>query len=197
MLKAGKALSLVFAGGSLLALAGTAAAQGAYAGISVGQAEVSDYCDGVSIECDDSALTGRIYAGGFFDEYLAFEGGYRFVDDTTIENNTASIDVGYHMFDGSLLVFTPALGPVRLFAKVGAQYWRQEGKFTINGVGSASDEESGVSVRTGAGATIDITDTFGVRLEWDYLTDIGDDSSSLQNLKSDVHVFSAGPEFRF
>jgi len=193
MLKAGKALSLVFAGGSLLALAGTAAAQGAYAGISVGQAEVSDFCDDVFIECDDSVLTGRIYAGGFFDEYLAFEGGYRYTEDTTIEDSTASIDVGYHMFDGSLLVFTPALGPVRLFAKVGAQYWRQE----FGGVVDALDDESGVSFRTGAGATIDITDSFGLRLEWDYLQDIGDDSSGIQNLKSDVHVFSAGPEFRF
>lgn len=197
MLKAGKALSLVFAGGSLLALAGTAAAQGAYAGISLGQADVSDFCDDVAIECDDSALTGRIYAGGFFDKYLAFEGGYRYTDDTTIEDSTGSIDVGYHMFDGSLLVFTPELGPVRLFAKVGAQYWRQDRSLTINGVGSASDQENGVSFRTGAGATIDITNAFGFRLEWDYLQDIGDDSSGLQNLKSDVHVFSAGPEFRF
>ena len=197
MLKVGKAISLVFWGGSILAFASTAVAQGSYAGISAGQAEVSDFCDDVIIECDDSALTGRIYAGGFFDEYLAFEGGYRFVDDTTIEDNTGSIDVGYHMFDGSLLVFTPELGPVRLFAKVGAQFWRQDLSVSINGLGSASEEESGVSLRTGAGATIDITDSFGLRLEWDYLQDIGDDSSGIQNLKSDVHVFSAGPEFRF
>jgi opacity protein-like surface antigen len=197
MFKVEKALSLVFVGGSILACASTAAAQGGYAGISGGQAEVSDFCDDVIIECDDSALTGRIYAGGFFDKYLAFEGGYRFVDDTTIEDNTGSIDVGYHMFDGSLLVFTPELGPVRLFAKVGAQFWRQDLSVSINGLGSASEDESGVSLRTGAGATIDITDSFGLRLEWDYLQDIGDDSSGIQNLKSDVHVFSAGPEFRF
>ena len=197
MLKAGKVASLVFAGGSLLALAGTAAAQGGYAGISVGQAQVSDFCDDVVIECDDTALTGRIYAGGFFDKYLAFEGGYRYTDDTTIEDNTGSMDVGYHMFDGSLLVFTPEFGPVRQFAKVGAQFWRQDGSVTINGLGSVSDKENGVSLRTGAGATIDITDSFGLRLEWDYLQDIGDDSSGVQNLKSDVHIFSAGPEFRF
>ncbi|SNB58296.1 OmpA-like transmembrane domain-containing protein [Marinobacter sp. es.042] len=197
MLKAGKAVSLVFVGSSIFAFAGMAAAQGGYAGISAGQAEVSDFCDDVIIECDDSALTGRIYAGGFFDKYLAFEGGYRFVDDTTIEDNTGSINVGYHMFDGSLLVFTPELGPVRLFAKLGAQFWRQDLSVSINGLGSASEEESGVSLRTGAGATIDITDSFGLRLEWDYLQDIGDDSSGIQNLKSDVHVFSAGPEFRF
>lgn len=180
-----------------MALATTAVAQGGYAGVAAGQAEVSDFCDDVIIDCDDSALTGRIYAGGFFDKYLAFEGGYRFVDDTTIADNTGSIEVGYHMFDGSLLVFTPDLGPVRLFAKLGAQFWRQDLSLSINGLGSASEEESGVSLRTGAGATIDITDSFGFRLEWDYLQDIGDDSSGIQNLKSDVHVFSAGPEFRF
>ncbi|WP_152207984.1 outer membrane beta-barrel protein [Marinobacter changyiensis] len=197
MLKAGNALSCVFAVGSLLALASIAPAQGSHTGLSVGQAEMNDFCDDVLIECDDFALTGRIYAGGFFDRYLAFEGGYRFVDDTTIKSSAGSIDVGYHMFDSSLLVFTPELGPVRLFAKVGDQFWRQEGSFTINGLGSASDHESGLSFRTGAGAKIGVTESFGLRLEWDYLQDIGDDSSGVQNLKSDVHVFSAGPEFRF
>lgn len=197
MLKARKVLSFVLAGGALFGLSGTAAAQGGYAGIAIGQAEVKDFCDDVVIDCDDSALTGRLYAGGFFDRYLAFEGGYRYVDDTTIGDSTASIDFNYHMFDGSLLVFTPKLGPVRLFAKLGAQFWRQDGSFTVNGLGSASDDESGLSFRTGAGATLAVTESFGLRLEWDYLQDIGDDSSGVQNLKSDIHVFSIGPEYRF
>lgn len=197
MLRAGKAISWVVVGGSMLIGAGTAAAQGAYAGISVGQAAVSDFCDDVPFECDDSVVAGRIYAGGFFDRYLAFEGGYRYVDDTTISADILSIDAGYHMFDGSLMAFTPEFGPVRLFAKVGAQFWRQDLHVSLTGVGSASEDESGVNLRTGAGATIAITDSLRLRLEWDYLQDIGDDSSGLQNLKSDMNVFSAGPEFRF
>lgn len=198
MLKAVKNLSYALVGSALFGFATTTAAQGGYAGLSIGQAEVKDFCDNITLDCDDSVMTGRFYAGGFFDTYLAFEGGYRYVDKTTVKHSVGSIDINYHMFDSSLLIFTPDFGPVRLFAKVGAQYWMQEGRVSIAGLGSASGDESGISLRTGAGATVDITDSLGLRLEWDYLQNVGDDSDGApQNLKSDMHVFSIGPELRF
>lgn len=199
-MKTGKLAASLVAGVVLSGSASVAFAQSGYAGISLGQAEVKDFCDGLAgLDCDDTALTGRIYAGGFFDKYLAFEGGYRYIDDTSVSGAvpgviSAGVDVSYHMFDSSLLIFTPEFGPVRLFVKAGAQLWRQNGKATItDGTTSlsGSDHEAGLSFRAGAGATVDITESFGVRLEWDYLQNIGDD------LKSDIHVFSAGPEFRF
>lgn len=197
-----RALSCVLAGGFMAGIAGAASAEDmVYVGLSGGVAEVKDFCDDIDSGCDDEATTIRVYAGGFIDKYLAFEGGYRFVDDVTMEASvpgmSARLDMGYHMFDGSLLVFTPNLGPVRLFAKVGGQFWRQDISASVTGLGSASDDEQGFSLRTGVGATVDITESFGLRVEYDYLQSIGEDVADIENFKSDIHVISAGPEFRF
>lgn len=200
--------ALALAGGLAFAMSSLgAAAEGVYAGVSLGQADVSDFCDDLSgVSCDDTPFTGRIYAGGFFDTYLAFEGGYRYVDKATVEATvagfgSASIDSSYHMFDGSVVAFTPAVGPMRLFLKVGAQVWRQELDVSLSTValsGSASESENGVSLRTGVGARFDLTDRFSIRVEYDYLQDVGDDFGlGAQNLESDMHIFSAGPEIRF
>ncbi|KXS55512.1 MAG: Uncharacterized protein AWU57_74 [Marinobacter sp. T13-3] len=199
--------SCVLAGG-----ASAASADQQYAAFSLGQADVKDFCDdlsGAGVNCDDEAVTGRITAGGFFDKYLAFEGGYRYIDDTSFaasgvvngNNVSAAMDVSYHMFDGSLLVFTPDMGPVRLFAKAGAQFWYQkfDGSITVNGSkASGSESETGVGFRTGLGAVVEFSDHFAVRAEWDYLSNVGDDlDSGLSNLESDMHIFSIGPELRF
>lgn len=190
-MKTGKFAVALVAGAVLSGSASVAFAQTGYAGISLGQAEVKDFCDNITFSCDDTAGTGRIYAGAFFDQYLAFEGGYRYIDDVTMSDATASLDVSYHMFDSSLVIYTPRLGPAQLFVKAGAQFWQQD----LSLSGGFSEKERGVAFRTGAGATIDITERFAVRLEWDYLQNVGDDA--FDNLKSDIHVFSAGPEFRF
>jgi len=206
-MKTGKLMASLVAGVALSGSASMALAQQGYAGISLGQAEVKDFCDGLSglsgVDCDDTALSGRLYAGGFFDKYLAFEAGYRYIDETSAEGAipdvvSAGIDASYHMFDSSLLVFTPEFGPVRLFAKAGLQFWRQDvdAKLTVLSEGfNGSEQESGLAFRTGAGATIDFTESFGLRLEWDYLQNVGDDV--IDNLESDIHIFSVGPEFRF
>lgn len=197
----------VFAGG-----ASSVVADQQFAAFTLGQAEAKSFCDGLSgvgATCDDKAITGRLSAGGFFDKYLAFEGGYRYIDDTSfggrgfVNGNavSASMDVRYHMFDGSLLVFTPDMGPVRLFAKVGAQFWYQklDGAITVNGSKfSGSDSESGIGFRTGIGAVVEFSQNFAVRAEWDYLSNVGDDMDSVfSNLESDMHIFSIGPEIRF
>jgi len=199
--------SCVFAGG-----ASSVAAEQQYTAFTLGQAEVKDFCDdlsGAGTSCDDNAITGRLTAGAFFDKYLAFEGGYRYIDDTSLGANgvingdtvSASMDVSYHMFDGSLLVFTPDMGPVRLFAKAGAQFWYQkfDGSLTVNGSkASGSNSESGIGFRTGIGAVVEFSQNFAVRAEWDYLSNVGDDmDSGLSNLESDMHIFSIGPEIRF
>ncbi|HBM49495.1 MAG TPA: hypothetical protein DD385_05030 [Marinobacter sp.] len=207
MMKTGKLMASLVAGVALSGSASVALAQQGYAGISLGQAEVKDFCDGLSglsgVDCDDTALSGRLYAGGFFDEYLAFEAGYRYIDETSVEASESGVaslgfDASYHMFDSSLLIFTPEFGPVRLFAKAGLQFWRQDmdAQLTLGSDGiKGSEHESGLAFRTGAGATIDFTESFGLRLEWDYLQNVGDDV--LDNLESDIHIFSVGPEFRF
>lgn len=207
MLKTGKLWSLAVVASTFIGLSGPSNAADRYAGLSAGQATVKDFCDGLSGDlCDDKAWTGRLYAGGFFDKYLAFEGGYRYVADSSIEISDPTLgqlalDASYHMFDGSLLVFTPEYSNVRLFLKVGAQYWRQTLDASVSTAGfsgSDSDTSNGVSLRTGVGATLGITERFGVRVAWDYIKDVGDNrGTDLKNFKSDMQVFSIGPEIRF
>jgi|GEM_PF-769443 len=212
MLKTLKLMPVTLVSGIFALGTGDAVALDQYAGVSLGQAEVSDFCDGASavgVECDDKAFTGRITAGGFIAKYLAFEGGYRYIDDTTADyqvsvgGNTLGLeaDVSYHMYDGSLLVFTPEWGPARFFAKAGAQFWYQkvEGSISVNGAkSSGSESETGVGFRTGLGAVFEFNQDFAVRAEWDYLKNIGDDyDADISNLESDMHIFSIGPEFRF
>lgn len=197
-----RTLSCVLAGGLVAGFAGVVAAEETvYVGLSGGQAEVKDFCDGIGSGCDDKATTVRVYAGGFIDTYLAFEGGYRYVDDVTMEASVpgmrAKLEMGYHMFDGSLLLFTPDIGPLRLFAKVGGQFWRQDVSLSLTGFGRANEDEQGFSLRTGVGATMDVTDSISLRVEYDYLQSIGEEVADIENFKSDIHVISAGPEFRF
>lgn len=197
----------VFAGG-----ASSVAADQQYAVFTLGQSEAKDFCDDLSgsgATCDDNAITGRLAAGGFFDTHLAFEGGYRYIDGISSNGSVvtngnaapASIDVSYQMFDGSLLMFTPDMGPVRLFAKVGAQFWYQklDDSITVNGSKiSGSDSEMGIGFRTGIGAVVEFSQNFAVRAEWDYLNNVGDNmDSGFSNLQSDMHIFSIGPEVRF
>lgn len=201
MLKTNSVLSCAIVAGVFFGVSGNAAAQDVYAGLSLGQAEVKDFCDDLGSGCDDTATTGRIYGGGFLDEHLAFEGGYRYIDDVSasasIPGMSASIDASYHMFDGSLLIFTPRFGLFQVFAKAGVQFWKQDVGASVTGLGSASDSERGISFRTGLGIKADITDSLGLRLEWDYLQHVGNNVGEVENFESDIHVFSAGPEYRF
>lgn len=201
MLKANRVLSCVFVAGVFSGVSGNAAAEYVYAGFSLGQAEVKDFCEDLGSGCDDTSTTGRLYGGGFLDEQLAFEGGYRYIDDVSasasIPGMSASIDASYHMFDGSLLVFTPRFGMFQLFAKAGVQFWQQDVSASLTGFGSASDSERGISFRTGVGLKAEITKSLGLRLEWDYLRNVGDNIGDVENFESDIHVFSAGPEYRF
>ncbi|MFN2359962.1 MAG: outer membrane beta-barrel protein [Marinobacter sp.] len=201
MLKANGVLSCVLFAGVSFGISGNVAAQDVYAGVSVGQAEAKDFCEDLGSGCDDTATTGRLYGGGFLDEQLAFEGGYRYIDDVSasasVPGMSASVEASYHMFDGSLLAFTPKLGIFRLFAKAGVQFWQQDVDAAFTGLDNASESERGISFRTGLGIKADVNESFALRLEWDYLQNIGDNIGDFENSESDIHVFSAGPEFRF
>ncbi len=69
-----------------------------------------------------------------------------------------------------------------------------EGSLCYINVSANSYDDSGVSLRTGLGALMRITDMVRLRVEWDYLVDVGDDN---EYGESDIHIFSIGPEFHF
>ncbi|MDG5499986.1 outer membrane beta-barrel protein [Marinobacter sp. BGYM27] len=173
-----------------------------YAGVSVGQSIVTDFCDDLEpLSCDDKSLAVRAYFGASFSEYIGGEVGFTFVDDVEASGSafgaSASLASGYQAFDGTMLFGTSRDNDFRLFAKAGIVAWNYDSKGYISGSGMVivgDEEESGVSFRTGLGALYNVTDNVSVRLDWDFIPDIGDDETTGE---TDLHILSVGPQFRF
>ncbi|WP_372985568.1 outer membrane beta-barrel protein [Marinobacter sp.] len=174
-----------------------------YFGISVGQAEVDDFCSGAEISsCDDSSVTGRIYGGTEYIGFANFEFGYRYIDEVSASGTVeglgfASAEVDGHFFDATLQLGMPRTGRFKVFAKAGAMFWQlnyEATAQTIAGNLRFSDDDTGVSLRTGLGASFNVSDNFRVRADWDFLMDVGDEDETGE---FDINVFSIGPEFLF
>lgn len=194
----------------VLALAGVVCMGGAqadeaqgYAGISAGQALLSDFCDDFpsEVSCDDSPLVIRAYAGASLSEYISAELGFTYFDDADISasGGGVSLDAASSLktLDGTLLFGTSRANDLRAFAKAGIVFWQYdlEGEISAPGFLLRDDEEeSGLGFRTGLGASYDLNDSIAIRLDWDYIAQVGDDETTGE---TDVHVFSIGPQFSF
>ena len=174
-----------------------------YLGFSLGQATVEDFCDDTpdGFSCEESALTGRVYAGSHLNEFIDLEIGYRYIDDVgisaSINGISAKVDINVHTLDTTLQFGLPAEGPFRIFSKVGLLLWKLNAEASASdGITSfsESDDDSGVALRTGLGVSYDISDKVTIRGDWDYLVDVGDEDEMGE---ADIHIFSVGPQFRF
>ncbi|WP_148861298.1 outer membrane beta-barrel protein [Marinobacter fonticola] len=174
-----------------------------YAGISAGQARLTDFCDDFTsdVSCDDSPLAIRAYAGASLDKYISAEVGFTYVDDADI---SASVGGGFleatgdlKTLDGTLLFGTSRENDLRAFAKAGVVFWHYglEGEVSAPGFLLRGDEEeSGLGFRTGLGASYAVNDGIAIRLDWDYIAKVGDDETTGETA---VHMFSIGPQFSF
>lgn len=174
-----------------------------YFGISVGQATVEDFCSGAEVSsCDDTSVTGRIYGGTEYVGFANFEFGYRYLDEVSASGfvtglGFASAEIDGHFFDATLQLGLPRSGPFKVFAKAGAMFWQlnyEASAQTSLGNMRFSDDDTGVALRTGLGASFNVSDNFRVRADWDFLMDVGDEDETGE---SDINVFSVGPEFLF
>ena len=174
-----------------------------YFGISVGQAEVDDFCSGAEISsCDDSSVTGRIYGGTEYIGFANVEFGYRYIDEVSASGTVeglgfASAELDGHFFDATLQLGMPRSGRFKVFAKAGVMFWQLNYEATAqtsSGNLRFSDDDTDFSLRTGLGASFDVSENFRVRADWDFLMDVGDDD---EYGESDINVFSIGPEFLF
>lgn len=195
-----KTRKLLIAATTLLAFAGqTHATDGGagYFGLSFGQAQVKDWCDGSPDSCDDTAFTARVYGGRQLNDFVGMELGYRYMDDVdasgVVWGVPVDVEANGHFADATLQFGMPGKGPFQVFAKAGAMYWLFDYTAQAPSFGvSESDDEDGLALRTGIGARYDLNDEVSLRADWDYLVDVGDDIG-----ESDIHVFSFGPEVRF
>lgn len=132
-----------------------------YWGINLGQSKYKQPCGSALFGCDDSELSGKIYTGGMFNDWLGLEAGY--LNMGKVDRAGGSTEAqGINLS----VVGRVALGQFNAFAKAGGTYGQT--KVSSNAVsGVASGKERGWGESFGAGVGFDITPTSGVVLEWE------------------------------
>ena len=166
---------------SLLSLPALSADNGIYLGASVGQSSVEfdDTVGGESINFDASATGFKAIAGWRFIDWLAVEANYVDLgsgDDNGIETDVNGVSL-------SAVGFVP-VGPVDLFARVGAVNWNAD--FDAPNLG-VSESDDGTDLTYGVGAQFRVW-SLSIRGEYE-IFDISDADT--------VDMFSIGVTWTF
>ena len=170
---------------SFVSLPAVAADNGFYLGASVGQSgvEVDEVVDGFDFDYDSSATAYKLIAGWRFLDWLAVEGDY--VDlgsgEDKIFGDKVEIDVSGVSL--SAVGFLP-VGPVDLFARVGAVNW--DADVSVDGF-DAGGSADGTDFTYGAGVQFRVW-SLGIRAEYEVF-DISD--------ADNVDLFSVGVTWTF
>ncbi|MDX1589462.1 MAG: outer membrane beta-barrel protein [Oleiphilaceae bacterium] len=158
-----------------------------YVGISGGQSELDEACDGVSGDCDDTNTFYRIYSGARLLPNFGTEVGYthnrRFGSLTTQRVRPKALDVVGN-------AFLPLGENVDLYAKAGAFLWRAR----VETPSGNSRSEDGVDFKTGVGLRLGFGHSISVRFDFDYIPDFG---SSELGVETDLTYISGGLQFGF
>jgi hypothetical protein len=175
------AATVLAASFSLLSLPALSADNGIYLGASVGQSSVEfdDTVGGESINFDASATGFKAIAGWRFIDWLAVEANYVDLgsgDDNGIETDVNGVSL-------SAVGFVP-VGPVDLFARVGAVNWNAD--FDAPNLG-VSESDDGTDLTYGVGAQFRVW-SLSIRGEYE-IFDISDADT--------VDMFSIGVTWTF
>lgn len=162
-----------------------AAAQGWYAGISVGTTSV-DVCDDLvavgATSCDDTDSGLKLYAGNEISRNLGVELGWVDLGKVTASGPGGSAKVEVDGFQIAALGILPVNPRFSVFGKVGLYLW--DVSATGSG-GSLSDD--GSDIMFGLGLNWNLTQNLDLRAEWEQFDIDGDD----------VSLISAGVRLRF
>jgi opacity protein-like surface antigen len=164
-----------------------------YLGISGGQSDFNDACDGLS-KCDDTDTALKVFMG-VRNNNFGFEGAYVNLGEPTATHpslgkiNTSDI-WGVQMQGVGILPFTNQLSG---FAKVGGLFYE------------GSEIDSGAAWALGVGLQYYFNDTFGIRAEYEWFNNVETFNSDVDgnangndfSTEEDVSVISAGLVFNF
>lgn len=132
-----------------------------YVGASLGRADLDQDCAG-GFDCDDPDVSGKVFTGGMFNEWLGAELGW-------IHFGRAEGSGGRRRAHGlnlSLVGAIPVSPAFSVFAKLGTTYgWTRTSAAAATGVETGS--ENGFGLSGGVGASMDITPEWSVMLEWE------------------------------
>ena len=176
-----------------------AQAEGGFAGVGYGKTSMDIVCDlDITCSADDSDSGFKIFGGYQFNPNFAFEVAY--VDlgeakisgtDSFLGSATATIEASG--FNFAVVGSFPVGERFGLLAKAGLFRWDLDASVNTSIV-SGSLNETGFDPMFGIGGSFNISEKFGVRVEYEKFLDVGDDDTTGQ---SDVDLISASLVFRF
>jgi len=160
-----------------------------YLGASVGQA-TSDVTCPAATSCDDSDLAWKIYGGLEVNEYISMEFGYADmgeVEYTGAQTGTREV-AGVTMH----LLGTYALSPnFSLLASGGLNILQTDVK------GTTIADDTDVAWSFGLGAQYKLTESVGLRVEWERYFEVGSSNFNGGTGEADIDLISAGVTFKF
>ncbi|MCK4705194.1 MAG: outer membrane beta-barrel protein [Gammaproteobacteria bacterium] len=179
-----------------LTFANIAYAEEPYAGFSLGQTKVGDFCDDFSgipgVSCEDTDTSFKVFGGAKINKNFAVEGSYIDFGELIAKDNFIAFTAEITGFNISALGVIPASDSVDLFGKVGMLFW--DLKLALSGVFNDSLSESGNDFAFGFGANFDVNETFSIRAEFEKFQTIGKESTTGE---SSVSLISLGAVFYF
>lgn len=164
-----------------------------YVGIGAGEAKFKDSCSGlddigVVNSCDDNDTAWKLYGGYQFNSNFAVEAFYADFGENSATVTVSGTPVTATAEVSSLGIVGVGILPVSdnidLFAKVGLYRWDADVKSTVG----FSDDDDGVDVMFGLGASYAVTEHLKARVEWEHFSDVDADG---------IQLLSAGLAFSF
>ena len=160
----------------------------AYLGLSVGQAEFNEACEGAAsfVSCDSKDTAFRIFGGYQFHPNIAVELGWADLGAATARNNItgASASAEASAFDLVGVLSWPIGNAFSVYGKIGLFHGEVEAGGAASSLGSAS----GTDLTYGLGAQFNLGRNIGLRAEWQRYNDFSG---------SDIDVMSIGVLYRF
>jgi OmpA-OmpF porin, OOP family len=201
---------LLLASSLLIAAAPASTAdRGFYAGAGLGQmnTEVDDVL-GLNYDFDEDDTGFKVFGGYRFFPWLSVEGAYLDGGNPSIKESGGSETVKLGIDVQSLVAAAVFALPVgerfELFVKPGIAYWDAETSLSFTSStfsDSFREDDNGSAFFLGAGAGFDVTDNFGLRLEYEWFEVApewdSDSDEFVDELDANAGFFSASFLFRF
>ncbi|MFO7787122.1 MAG: porin family protein [Halospina sp.] len=164
-----------------------------YSGIGGGTASLADACDDQGSGCDDEATAFRVYSGARLLSNFGVEVGYTQSEDFEL-NDTSGTELSLRGLDVTGLVHLALGSRADVFAKAGGFFWDSELED-----GSATVDETGVSLRTGVGAQIGVTEHLYIRADYDYIPNVDYSNGAMGGTlpEDDLSLISGSIQYHF
>ena len=202
-------ISLMASGLLVAASPAGAADRGFYAGAGIGQmnTEVDDVL-GLNYDFDEDDVGFKVFGGYRFFPWLSAEGAYLDGGSPSIKESrggeTLRLGIDVWSLVASAVFALPVGERFELFVKPGIAYWDAETRLDFsspNFSDSFREDDNGSAFFLGAGAGFDVTDNFGLRLEYEWFEVApewdSDNEEFVDELDANAGFLSASFLFRF